>query len=144
MDEAAVAYWFLNRWPDVRASDALETVATEFACQGLELDYVGLCWGGDMLWLPGQRAWQCRAFVGDQWHQTRSPETIANRTNAYRVLLTRARYQTVIWIPRGDRDDRTRNPAELESIAQYLQACGVETLAPATEPLRADTSATLL
>ncbi len=38
-DEDAVARWFLDRWPDVRASDALETAATEFAVQGLELRY---------------------------------------------------------------------------------------------------------
>jgi hypothetical protein len=36
--------WFLDRWPDVRASDALEVCATEYACQGLELDLVGLAW----------------------------------------------------------------------------------------------------
>ena len=31
MDASAVAHWFLDRWPtDVRASDALEVVATEF------------------------------------------------------------------------------------------------------------------
>jgi hypothetical protein len=48
LDQDAVANWFLNRWPDVRASDALELPATQYACQGLELDYVGLCWGGDL------------------------------------------------------------------------------------------------
>ena len=144
MDEAAVAHWFLNRWPDVRASEALETVATEFACQGLELDYVGLCWAGDMLWLPGQRIWQCRAFVGDQWNQTRNLETIANRINTYRVLMTRARYQTVIWVPRGDRHDQTRNPDELDRVAQFLRACGVEILSEVTALPRADAVATLL
>ncbi|MFC7607464.1 DNA/RNA helicase domain-containing protein [Teichococcus aestuarii] len=36
-----VVNWFLNRWPDVRGSDALEVCATEYACQGLELDVVG-------------------------------------------------------------------------------------------------------
>jgi hypothetical protein len=144
MDEAAVAHWFLNRWPDVRASEALETVATEFACQGLELDYVGLCWGGDMLWLPQQQIWQCRAFVGNQWNQVRNPETIANRRNTYRVLLTRARYQTVIWVPRGDRDDETRKPNELDRVAQFLQASGVEILSAATEPVLPEAVATLL
>ncbi len=38
-DPAAVARWFLDRFPDIRASDALETVATEFFCQGLEVRY---------------------------------------------------------------------------------------------------------
>jgi hypothetical protein len=108
MDAGAVARWFLDRWPeDVRASDALEQMATEFACQGLELDVAGLCWGGDLVRAGG--AWQVRDF----------------RINTYRVLLTRARYLTVIWVPRGDPADRTRPPAEMEAVAAYLRSCGV-------------------
>ncbi len=42
-----VADWFLRSWPDIRASDALEAAATEYACQGLELDVVGLAWDLD-------------------------------------------------------------------------------------------------
>ena len=35
MDARAVYHWFLDRFPeDVRASDALEVLATEFSCQG--------------------------------------------------------------------------------------------------------------
>ena len=49
LQEDAVADWFLRRWPDIRASDALEVPATQFACQGLELDYVGVCWGNDLI-----------------------------------------------------------------------------------------------
>jgi hypothetical protein len=49
LDATAIANWFLRRWPDVRASDALELPATQFACQGLELDHVGLCWGNDLI-----------------------------------------------------------------------------------------------
>ncbi len=64
MDANAVARWFLDRWPeDVRASDALETMATEFAIQGLELDVVGLCWGGDLVRLGA--TWQVRIFPRD-------------------------------------------------------------------------------
>lgn len=36
-DPSAVARWFLDRFPDIRASDALEVATTEFFCQGLEL-----------------------------------------------------------------------------------------------------------
>lgn len=134
LDKDAVAHWFLNRWPaDVRASEALETVATEFACQGLELDYVGLCWGGDMLWLPEQRAWSSRKFKGTDWQLNRHPDAIAHRTNTYRVLLTRARYQTVIWVPKGDHADRTRDPVQLDCIAGMLQACGVTLLQTGTK-----------
>ena len=36
-------YWFLNSPEDVRSSNQLEVLATEFEIQGLELDWVGLC-----------------------------------------------------------------------------------------------------
>ena len=121
MDSGAVANWFLDRWPDVRASDALETVATQFACQGLELDLVGLCWGGDLVQRQG---WRVRNFSGSRWTTPSGAEAIANRINTYRVLLTRARYETVIWVPRGDARDRTRDPAELDQVAAFLLACG--------------------
>jgi hypothetical protein len=129
MDANAVANWFLDRWPDVRASDALETVATEFSCQGLELDFVGLCWGGDLIRTPRQTAWVARSFVGTNWQENRSTARIANRINTYRVLLTRARYQTVIWVPRGNHADETRNPATLNAVAAFLRECGAGELA---------------
>jgi hypothetical protein len=122
-----VARWFLDRWPeDVRASDALEQIATEFSCQGLELDLVGLCWGGDFIRSTG---WKARNFVGTKWQTTHSAEAISNRINTYRVLLTRARYETVIWVPPGDPTDRTRDPQELDRIADFLEHCGVTRLA---------------
>ena len=129
MDANAVANWFLDRWPDVRASDALETVATEFSCQGLELDFVGLCWGGDLVRRAGRADWVVRSFVGTDWQERRSAEGVANRLNTYRVLLTRARYETVIWVPQGDPDDATRDPATLDAVARFLRACGVGDIA---------------
>ncbi|MCW3474441.1 DUF2075 domain-containing protein [Limobrevibacterium gyesilva] len=128
MDAGAVAHWFLDRWPDVRACDALEVVATEFSCQGLELDHVGLCWGGDLVRAGGRQSWLVRDFVGTKWQLPKGAEAIANRINTYRVLLTRARYQTVIWIPRGDADDATRTPRDFDAIADFLRACGVQEL----------------
>ena len=64
LDAAAVANWFLRSWPDVRASDALELPATQFACQGLELDHVGLCWGNDLIRRAGRREWIARSLAG--------------------------------------------------------------------------------
>ncbi len=129
MDAGAVAHWFLDRFPrDVRASDALELVATEFSVQGLELDHVGLCWDADLVRLPGQQAWSARAFRGTDWQAVRSPEAIANRVNTYRVLLTRARRQTIIWVPEGSSADRTRDPARLDAIAAFLAQCGARPL----------------
>ena len=40
-----IGHWFLKPYTDFRSSGALETPMSEFGCQGLELDYTGLCWG---------------------------------------------------------------------------------------------------
>jgi hypothetical protein len=142
MDANAVARWFLDRWPDVRASDALETVATEFSCQGLELDYVGLCWGGDLV--RGAGGWRPRRFAGTAWQRIAGAEAVANRVNTYRVLLTRARYETVVWVPRGDAADKTRDPAELDAVAEFLRAAGARDLPQPPAPAMDSHAATLL
>jgi len=146
MDASLVARWFLDRWPqDVRASDALEVLATEFSCQGLELDYVGLCWGGDLMRASGQHEWGIRNFRGTKWQRVGQPEARENRLNTYRVLLTRARYETIIWVPHGDATDDTRKPRELQAIADFLSACGARPLdAAAFAPVQEQPEALLL
>lgn len=126
-----VADWFLNRWPDIRASEALETFATEYDCQGLELDAVGLAWGGDFIRAAG--AWQPRRFAGRAWQVVRSAEEQLFIRNTYRVLLTRARYETIIWVPPGSPagdpfHDATRPAAEMDAVAAHLLACGARSL----------------
>jgi hypothetical protein len=142
-----VADWFLNRWEDVRASEALETYATEYDCQGLELDLVGLAWDGDLLAPAGDGGWQARRFAGQAWQVVRSAEEQGFILNTYRVLLTRARYETIIWVPRGSRrddawHDRTRDAATYDAIADRLIRCGVrlldlDALAPPPAPASA-------
>ncbi len=121
MDSAMVANWFLKSWPDVRASDALEIPATEFACQGLELDFVGLCWGGDVTW---QGQWVVQNFSGSRWQKRHKAEDRAFQLNTYRVLMTRARCDTFIWVPPGDPGDETRAPGPLDRTAEFLLSCG--------------------
>ncbi|HTZ71560.1 MAG TPA: DNA/RNA helicase domain-containing protein [Acetobacteraceae bacterium] len=147
MDAAAVAHWFLDYFPpDVRASDALELVATEFSCQGLELDYVLLCWDADLARVPGQAAWRPRTFRGTQWQHVKNPEAIANHLNTYRVLLTRARYETIIYVPPGDDRDPTRPTNVYDRIAAFLEACGAAPLdeADAVAPTVAETAEPVL
>jgi hypothetical protein len=133
---ADIPHWFLDRWPDIRASDALETYATEYDCQGLELDQVGLAWGGDML--RGAAGWRMRALSGTRWNTVRHETERAFILNTYRVLLTRARYETVIWVPPGSPaadgtwHDPTRDAAEMDAVAAHLLACGARPLE--TEP----------
>jgi Uncharacterized conserved protein (DUF2075) len=133
LDAAAIANWFLRRWPDVRASDALELPATQFACQGLELDHVGLCWGNDLIRRGGRTGWVARSLSGTRWQEPRGEAAIAFQINTYRVLLTRARYETVIWVPAGDAADATRDPATFDAIARFLRDCGAQALDDAIE-----------
>jgi hypothetical protein len=146
MEADAVANWFLSRWPDVRASDALEMPATQFACQGLELDYVGLCWGNDLIRRSSREAWVARNFVGTRWQEPRGEAEIAYRINTYRVLLTRARYATIIWVPEGDHMDHTRDPPTFDSIARCLIECGAQPLgeSEAPEPVLLDQTELLM
>lgn len=131
LNASNVANWFLKRWPeDIRASSALEIPATEFACQGLELDYVGVCWGGDLIW---NNKWSVRNFKGFRWENVKKQDTTDYQINTYRVLLTRARYDTVIWVPEGDESDKTREPAHFDRTASYLLECGAKSL-PDFEP----------
>jgi hypothetical protein len=78
--------------------------------------------------VAGQRGWLVRDFVGTKWQIPHGVETIGNRRNTYRVLLTRARYETVIWVPRGDATDVTRDHTTFDAIAAFLLACGAQPL----------------
>jgi len=70
----------------------LKDVVTEFGCQGLELDFPVVCWGGDLHW------------DGSKWKSPGQPRSKAKdphalRVNSYRVLLTRGRDGFIIFIP---------------------------------------------
>jgi DUF2075 family protein len=94
---------------------------SEFGCQGLELDYTGICWGGDLLWNKG---WVARDMRAPRWQITRQPHRQRFRLNGYRVLLTRARAGSVVYVPRGDADDPTRSPKEFDAVAAILKSSG--------------------
>jgi hypothetical protein len=119
-------HWFTKDRNDLRSSHFLEVPATEFECQGLELDRVGLCWSWDLA-LSGGRLLP-RAFKGTSWHDVRGKRERDFILNKYRVLLTRAREGMVIWVPKGRAADATRSPDEADEIATYLIACGARSL----------------
>ncbi len=69
---------------------------TEFGCQGLELDAALLAWGTDLIVEHG--SWTNRMAKRYQNPaQIKDPRQL--RLNAYRVLLTRARDATVVFVP---------------------------------------------
>jgi len=121
--ELEVENWFLNGITDVRSSYYLETPATEFGIQGLELDWTAVCWDLDLI--PKENDWHVQAFKGTEWQTVRDTMRRQYVLNKYRVLLTRAREGMIIWVPNGDASDRTRQPARYDAIARYLRLCGV-------------------
>jgi hypothetical protein len=124
--ELEEAEWFLNAREDVRSSYYLEIPATEFGIQGLELDWIGVCWDGDLR--RSSDGWGFRAFKGTKWLNVSKQDMQKFIINKYRVLLTRAREGMVIFIPQGDEEDYTRSPQMYNQIAEYLKFCGVREL----------------
>jgi len=126
-------HWYLAPSTDVRASSQLEVFATEFEIQGLELDWIGLCWGGDFVWSPMRGDWLIRKLwqgAKSKWTEIHDEHQQTYRRNAYRVLLTRARQGIVLYIPEGDPNDPTRNPSDFDSTAQFLLSCGARMILP--------------
>ncbi len=122
--------WYLASETDLRSSFQCEVFATEFEIQGLELDWIGLCWGGDCIWNPSN-GWQLRKLLSgpnNRWISIKNPEKRNFRKNAYRVLLTRARQGLVIFVPRGDEKDSTNSPEDFNTTASFLFECGVTPL----------------
>lgn len=126
-DRQMYVNWFLTETSDLRASNQLEVAASEYECQGLELDLTCICWGGDLLYdqLAG---WKKRKFVGAKWNTMKRARDHQYLLNTYRVLLTRAREGFIIWVPRGDANDPTRDPSGYNSTAEFLKRCGLPEL----------------
>jgi DUF2075 family protein len=119
-----IAQWYLNPRGDIRSSYALEVPANEYTCQGLELDFACVCWGGDLLWSDSSRIWTFSRLSGTSWQRVRDKVAQRFMENSYRVLLTRAREGAVLWIPPGDESDSTRSSGPLDATAAFLIRCG--------------------
>lgn len=119
-------HWFLGDPTDIRSSQYLEDVATEFQVQGLELDWTIINWDGDLR-VTGED-WAYHDFRGQKWQRVKKPENQLFLKNAYRVLLTRARQGMVIFIPPGDDTDPTRPPSHYDPTYRYLKRLGLAEL----------------
>jgi len=109
-----VGPWYNADSSDPQSCCQLDTVATEFSSQGLELDCALLAWGSDLAWR--EDGWSIQ-FSGTNRPPLRDPLTV--RKNVYRVLLTRGRDGTVIYVPSHQGLDRT---------FEHLLAAGVRAL----------------
>lgn len=119
-------HWFLGESSDIRSSQYLEDVATEFQVQGLELDWSIVNWDADLRFAGSH--WAYHDFRGNRWQRVNIHENQAYLRNSYRVLLTRARQGMVIFVPSGDPADPTRLPEFYDPVYEYLVGLGVEAL----------------
>ncbi len=90
--------WFANGADAEVSCRHLSRPASEFESQGLELDAVLLAWGGDLVVYAATGEW---TNSGARTYQRKSGvrDPLQLRKNAYRVLLTRAREATVVFVP---------------------------------------------
>jgi hypothetical protein len=105
--------WYYDDPESAKSCCQLGSAATEFQCQGLELDLPIVGWGVDLHW-GGQR-WQSPPQRRSQAHD---PHLL--RLNSYRVLLTRGRDGAVLYVPDGG--------APFDSDSAALQAAGARSI----------------
>lgn len=70
--------------------------------------------------------WRHHFFHGKRWKSLREAGRQRYLVNAYRVLLTRARQGMVIFVPRGDDMDPTRDRAFYDETFDYLARLGMQ------------------
>jgi hypothetical protein len=125
-----VGEWYVEDEINPNSCRRLREAITQFEAQGLELDAALVCWGNDLTWtshmLEGSKShWDISK--GKKWKKTsmiRDP--LALRRNTYRVLLTRGRQGSVIFVPPQQ---------DLDDTYQKLLAAGCETLDKPASPL---------
>lgn len=115
--------WFLKDKSDIRSSHYLEDVATEFDVQGLEIDWVGVCWDANFRVEDGK--WITYNFSGSKWQSVHDLEKQKYIANSYRVLLTRGRQGIVIFVPDGNDADPTRKKTFYDQTYDFLKICGI-------------------
>jgi DUF2075 family protein len=107
-----VGPWYNDEPNSQKSCCQFNDAATEFSCQGLELDFPIVGWGDDLIW------------NGKQWSSKPQPRSKAHnphqlRVNSYRVLLSRGRDGFAIFIP---------NERTLDATYNALIAAGVHSL----------------
>jgi len=104
--------WYADGEEKASSCRRLQDCVTEFGAQGLELDATLLAWGTDFQWTS--ESWSS-AKTRKYKEQRRVRDLHQLRTNAYRVLLTRARETIVVFVPRLQ---------ELDPTDKRLRECG--------------------
>ena len=89
--------WYYDDPQSPKSCCQFDEAATEFQCQGLELDLPVVGWGVDLHW--DGTAWRSRPP-----RQSDAIDPHQLRLNSYRVLLTRGRDGSVLFVPDGGRE----------------------------------------
>ena len=89
--------WYYDDPQSPRSCCQFDEAATEFQCQGLELDLPVVGWGVDLHW--DRRSWRSRP---PRHSDAEDPHQL--RLNSYRVLLTRGRDGSVLFVPDAGHD----------------------------------------
>jgi len=100
--------------PSGRSCRLLQDCVTEFGAQGLELDAALVAWGADFRMVSGRWDSSSASRYKRGVAAVRDPHQL--RLNSYRVLLTRGREASVIFVP---------PTGEMDETADYLCASGV-------------------
>ena len=106
------AKWFNTAKGSGNSCCDFKAAATEFECQGLELDMPLIAWARDLLW--DNAAWKAD---GRNSKNIKNPRQLT--LNTYRVLLTRGRDGFVVFLP--------GNPLA-SSTYEFLKSSGLEDL----------------
>ena len=102
--------WFNGLPNSTESCCALNSVITEYQCQGLELDFPIVCWGDDLRWEDNWKTFSHHKGAKD-------PHNL--RLNSYNVLLSRGRDGMVIFVP---------PIKKLDSTYEFLVKCGLKIL----------------
>ena len=105
--------WYGDGAQSHRSCLRLQDCVTEFGAQGLELDGALLAWGTDLRMHQG--AWSIANSRGFKKGGPQPRDPLQLRKNAYRVLLTRGRAATVVFVP---------ELVELDETFEYLVQSG--------------------
>jgi len=103
--------WYNDPPSSFNSCCALRDVATEFSCQGLELDFPIVCWGNDFTWDGVWKSPSAKRSKAKDPHQL--------RVNSYRVLLTRGRDGFIVFVP---------NEIGMRSTYEVLKGAGMREL----------------
>jgi len=96
--------WFAPATESSQSCTWLMTAATEFQVQGLELDLGIVCGGEDLVW-DGAHWSSAEARPYRKGSPVRNAHGL--RLNSYRVLLTRGRRGSIVFVPPERKMDRT-------------------------------------